>query len=636
MYGPGEYGYDNWQPPRQTAFTHGLGGESGIQNGQLMISTRDRSQAESRYYQEKALKDEADLREGRRQDWVQVRNSRAMADQKANEAANGGRTESFFTRPQSEANWAELNGPRGDGPSKYLPDWMKKYNTGETWQGFQAIGGAPSEASGLGFVGGEEGGGGGGGGGIPQGMREASYTKGSADPGGGYQPLISTESGGRIAEYKQQRDGSFSGQIINPYSAFNGEKWRQNTGQMQSTAGGFAGMPIGQQPSMGQQIGSPIPNVRNYGWDSTSGVEQDAFPAPYQMRGDYKSGRFENVTEEGYDNPINRPGEDDWMQTRHQPGTWTDLHTSQLPGDTEPVKLGGSEGTYDDSLPHPDELGADFRRPGEAPSGWNEGEEEGLPGTNDQIKQSINDRAESQMTGDDAKDREIESERQRSIKALEDYSKRGFLPGYRAEDGSHLPNEVSAYGNQRESGKIRRVGEPLVDAGSDIASGAKQIYGRAKDAVKQVFDFDGTQLNEDPRFENVRTNVRSDGKMSREKAMSAGEILNPRDQAALERFKMQQIMEQMQLPMKSQALGAENPQIAMGGGRRDFDEDFQSRTRHEFDPMEAGQIDAQMTGVQKSPRMDNDGRKIPMRPLTHRDVLAQFIERAINGRGGLV
>lgn len=610
VYDEYRYGnYSQWQPPRRSAFTSGMGGESGVYNGQLMISARDRSQAEARYYEEKAQRDEQMLRDGSRQDWIQVRNSRAMADQKKNEAANGGRTESFFTRPESEANWAELNGPRGDGPSKYLPRWMQAHNTGETWQGFQAAGaGTSGMGTELGFVGGDQGGGGGGfGGGLPSGMREASYTKGSADPGGGYQPLISTESGGRIAEYKQQRDGSFSGQIINPYSAFSGEQWRQNTGQMPSTAGGYAGLPTSQQ-----QPQQAIPNVRNYGWDSTSGVEQDNFPTPYQMRGDYASGRFENVTEDSYD----PAPADEWMQTRKGPSSWSDQY--QTPSGS--VRLTGTE-------PMSDELPLL-----EKPDDWDESDDEAPLSTGETIKESINNRAESQMTGNEAQDQEAELERQRTIKALDDYSKRGFLPGYRAEDGSRRPSDVSVYGNKRESGMVRRVGDALDDAGSSIASGAKQAFNRVKEGAGKVLDLYPPELSDDPRFTDVRTGVRQDGRMSRQEAMSNGEILSPRDQEAVERFKMEQILNQVDQHMKSSALAPENPRIAMEPhGRRDFDADFQSKTRHEFGPMEAGEIEAQMMGVKKSPRMDNDRRQVPMRPMTHRDVLAQYFGRALGG-----
>ncbi len=589
--------YSNWQPPRQTSFTHGLGGESGVQDGLLYISNRDRSRAESQYLDDKASREERRLREGGRQDYLQVKNLRDLANTKANEAATGGRSESMFQNPQSVANWAELNGATGNEVSKYLPHWMQQYNTGEKWGGFQA-GAAPL---------GEEGGGGD----LPSGIRESSYLTNN-----GQHELISNKAGGQLQRYSQDGTGAIrtAGMVNSPYSQMGGERYRA----AQSTAGGYAGLPTSQQPPpMAQQMGSSIPNIQRYGWDSTSGVEQDAFPTPFQMRGDYDSGRFENVTEDSYD-PA--PAQD-WMDTRKGPSSWSERHTSQLDG--APVDLGGME-PMSDELPPPVKLdGADE---------W-AGEDESDPlKTNDQIKNSINQRADSKMTGDPAKDQEAELERQATVKALDDYSKRGFLPGYRPEDGSRKPSDVSVYGNKRESGMVRRVGEPMVDAGSSIVSGAKQIAGRAKDAVKQVFDFDGTQLNEDPRFSDVRTNVRPDGRMSREEAMSNGQLLSPQEQEAVDRFKMEQILNQVDQHMKSSALAPqENPRIAMGG-RRDFDEDFQDRSgRHEFGPMEAGQIDAQMTGAKKSPRMDNDKRQLPMRPPTHKEVLAMYLQAALGG-----
>lgn len=587
--------WSQWQPTRQNAYTSGLGGSSGVQDGQLYISSGDRSRAEARYYEEKAQKDEDDYRQGRRQDYIQVQNSRATAKQKANEAANGGRTESMFTRPESEANWAELNGPKGDGPSKYLPEWMKRYNTGETWQGFQA-GAAPL-------------GGGEGGGELPSGIRESSYTT-----NGGRTELISNMPGGQIQRYNAMPDGSIrSGGMVNsPFTAFSGDQFRQQ----QSTAGGYAGLPTSQQPTP-QVVPQAVPNVRNYGWDSTGGVEQDAFPTPYQMRGDYASGRFENVTEDSYD----PAPPDEWMQTRKGPSSWSDQY--QTPAG--PVRLTGTE-PMSDELPPPDQL--------ERHDDWAEEDEDaGFASTNDQIKESVNQRAEGQATGDPTKDQEAELERQRTVKALDDYSKRGFLPGYRAEDGSRRPSDVSVYGNKRESGMVRRVGEPLVDVGSSIASGAKQIAGRTRDAAKQVFDFDGVQLNEDPRFTDVRTNVRSDGRMSRQEAMSNGDILTPQEQDAVEQFKLRQILDQVE-HLQSSALAPQNPRIAMdAGGRRDFNEDFNSTRTHDraTDPIRAGQIEAEMEGVKKSPRTGAKGDVPRSRPMTHRDVLAQYFSQALGG-----
>lgn len=586
--------WSQWQPTRQTGWSSGLGGSSGVQNGQLYISSGDRSRAEARYYEEKAQQDENDYRQGRRQDYIQVQNSRATAQQKANEAANGGRTESMFTRPESEANWAELNGPRGDGPSKYLPQWMQRYNTGERWGGFQA-GAAPL-------------GDGGGGGELPSGIRESSYTT-----NGGRTELISNAPGGQIQRYSQSPDGSIhsAGMVNSPFTAFSGDQFRQQ----QSTVGGYAGLPTSQQPAP-QMMPQAAPNVRNYGWDSTSGVEQDAFPTPYQMRGDYASGRFENVTEDSYD----PAPPDEWMQTRKGPSSWSDQY--QTP--TGPVRLTGTE-PMSDELPSPDQL--------ERHDDWvEEDEDTGFASTNDQIKESVNQRAESQMTGNEAQDQEAEIERQKTLKALDDYSKRGFLPGYRAEDGSRRPSDVSVYGNKRESGMVRRVGDALDDSGSSIASGAKQAFNRVKDGVGRVMDLYPPELSDDPRFTNVRTGVRQDGRMSRQEAMSNGEILSPRDQEAVERFKMEQILNQVDQHMKSSALAPENPRIAMDTGRRDFDEDFQSRTRpQKYNPEEEAMIEAGMSGAKRK-RVDPDHKRItPMRPMTHRDVLAQYFSQALGG-----
>lgn len=709
--------WSQWQPTRQTGWSSGLGGSSGVQNGQLYISSGDRSRAEARYYEEKAQQDENDYRQGRRQDYIQVQNSRATAQQKANEAANGGRTESMFTRPESEANWAELNGPRGDGPSKYLPQWMQRYNTGERWGGFQA-GAAPL-------------GDGGGGGELPSGIRESSYTT-----NGGRTELISNAPGGQIQRYSQSPDGSIhsAGMVNSQYSAFSGDAWRRDKGMMGGTAGGYAGLPTSQQPAP-QMMPQAAPNVRNYGWDSTSGVEQDAFPAPYQMRGDYNHGRFENVTEEGYGDV---PPPPQFMPTRHLPGIREDMHTSQLDG--SPVKLTGVEPTYDTSWQtklsaddeyrmrqelqqnnplhfNPDdpmsdydyrglwqdqqsgvpgsELGANghgtdkHKTPyhetfsneskyapggtlqgGDAPSWSKEGgnnvlkdsagrvvktesddelphpgkldgadewagedESDLPPSTNEQIKKSINDRAEAQSTGNEAQDQEAELERQKTLKALDDYSKRGFLPGYRAEDGSRRPSDVSVYGNKRESGMVRRVGDALDDSGSSIASGVKQAFNRVKEGAGKVLDLYPPELSEDPRFTDVRTNVRSDGRMSRQEAMSSGDILTPQEQDAVERFKLRQILDQVE-HLQSSALAPQNPRIAMdGGGRRDFNEDFNSTRTHDraTDPVRAGQIEAEMEGVKKSPRTGAKGDVPRQRPMTHRDVLAHYFSQALGG-----
>lgn len=341
--------YDDYYAPplRQNSFTHGLGGRSGVQDGQLMLSAAERSRAEAAYYDEEATKQEKRLREGERPDGIQVKNLRDLANQKASEAANGGRTESMLTRPESAADWSALNGVNGNGPAKYLPQWMQRHNTGETWGGFQAGGvGAGGMGNELGFVGGGDQGGGGGsaggaaGGSLPSGIRESSYLTNN-----GQHELIGNLPGGQMQRFNEMPDGSIrSGGMVNgQYSAFSGDAYRDDKSASGSRFN--QGLPMDAPPPYEVQQ-SRVPNVRDYGWDSTSGVEQDNWPTPWQMVRDYKHGKFENVTEDSYDPP---PAPTDWTPGNKLRSSWTDLHTSQLEGDTKPVELTGFEPEYDTS-----------------------------------------------------------------------------------------------------------------------------------------------------------------------------------------------------------------------------------------------------------------------------------------------
>lgn len=531
-----------------------------------------------------------------------------VEDRDARTLANRGQTGQDFARPAFEidAAMAELNEWRNQwgGKKAELSPRLQGLDRGQRMNSMSF--GLASSGMGQGSSAGVDDGGG-----LPSGIRESSYTT-----NGGNTELISNLPGGQLQRWAQDPSGMLhaAGKVNSQFTAFS------SPGQYrgQSTAGGFAGIPASQPQAPGM-MAPQAPRVQQYGGAGAnfypnvgtpqgygSGMSDvDAGP-PYQMMGDRKFGRMENITEDGYGVTDGAPDDENFEPT-------------------------------EDALPHPDEIDKDgdgVPDGTESRDDWDyseEGDDQDPRTTNQQIQEAVNNRAESQMTGNDTKDLEVEGERQRTLKALDDYSKRGFLPGYKPEDGAARPSELTAYGdaiNGKERTKgIRRVGSPMVDAAESVESGAKQIFGRAQDGLKKVFQLSPPELSQDDRFENVRTNVRSDGKMSREEAQAAGEILDEGAQKSLDAFKLKQFLEGIQ-QLQSQALGEQNPRIALGEA---FDKDFQSKTRHEFDPMEAGQIEAQMTGVKKSPRMDNDKRRVPMRPPTHREVLAQYLTRALAG-----
>lgn len=580
----------------QNSWTHGLGGETGYRDGKLYLSNRDRATYLSKGAREKADQAERDLKSGQRPDYLQVENLKAQAKEFEDEAATGGRSKTMLAQPTAEANWEDLN---GWGADKYMPRDQQRFNTGARWGGFQAAGNA-SDAAGITGIDYD--------GGAPSGMREASYSR------GGERPLISNASGGRIVEH-EYTPGGFQSRFANSgYSAFSGEAYRQDKGLMNGTAGGYAGI----QPPQQQQ--RPIPNIRNYGWDITSPT--DPYPTPMQMRGDYNHGRFENVTEDGYD-PVKPPT--DWTATRKQPGAFSQEFTSQLDG--SPVTLRGQEGVYDNTLPPPDKIAM--------PDDWNDEEDAAPKPELEQIKDSIANRAEQQESVADglkgskrlnalaaAADEQMMTER-----ALQDYIKKGFLPNYKPE-ASARPGEMSAYQNTRESGQIkRRQDSAAMDAISSLTSGGRQAVEGVKNFGKKVLDLYPPELKDDPRFSDVRTNVRRDGKMSRAEAKSAGEILSPKEQEAVEQYKQRQLIEELQVP-KSSALAQDN-RIAMDVNHAPIFEGeiIDKRNRHEFNPVGVGEIDAQMGMGGKSKREQAGPRK----PLTHRDLLARFLSSAMGG-----
>jgi hypothetical protein len=596
MYYQDEYSFQ--RPFQQQAYNNGRQGYTG--GG--MISQLDNARIESRLADDK-YRSGYEAFQGRNGDpnnapgWYQLQEMKAIKDRDDNIIANGGQTPQMFSRPQFEldsamANFNEMGNLWGNKKNDVnrVIDSIVPGLAGENRGQHMASMSFGLASGGMGQ--GSEGGGDPGS--YGSGIHESSYTTNN-----GQHELISNLAGGQLQRWAEDPNGGLhtAGMVNSPFTAFS----KPGQYQGQSTAGGFAGIPASQQPA---------PNVREYGAGGMggnfhpdvrtpmgygSGMSDVDTGSPYQMLGDRNFGRMENITEEGYG-----------------------------------VADGAPDDNYEpkeNDLPHPDELENDD---------WDEGAEgydQDLRSTNQQIKDSINNRAESQMTGNESKDLEVEGERQKALRALDDYSKKGFLPGYRPEDGSRPPSELSAYKNSRESGMIRRAGEPLEDAADSLKSGAKQLFNRATDGIKKVFQLSPPELSDDERFENVRKNVRFDGKMSRPEAQSAGEILTPKEQESLDNYKLQQMMNSIK-DLQSHALGSQNPQIANAFDDENADYMRGPNRHHEFGPMEAGQIEAQMSGTKKSPRMDNNKRQVtPMAPPTHKEVLAQYIMRSLMSGG---
>jgi hypothetical protein len=574
--------YDDWQPPRQTAFTHGLGGESGVQNGRLMISARDRSRAESQYFANKADQDEQALRNGDRQDYIQVKNARDLANTKANEAANGGRTESMFTRPQSEANWAELNGGANDGGvAKYLDPRMQKYNTGEKWGGFQG-GAAPIE---------EEGGGGGGGGGV----RESSYTTNN-----GQTELIANRPGGQLQRFNQDAMGGLhSGGMVNgQYSAFSGDAYRDDKSASgsrfnQQPTTGYANMPIPQQDNGIREYGS-FKNFQNVGTPQGFGsgmADTDNLPSPYQMVRNDHSGpnfpdggnQFQSMTDEQYDPDYRDPNGGTWGQDLTAP-------------DGKPVHLAGgmdAQPDWSNGYPFPEAQQQEAKK--------HEVDEDGLinpaslkhPDELSGVKEST----PTEYTGP--------------------VDTRGFPTAQAAEE--------AGYKYSPKTGKFEKTPELIP-------------IGKSKSAMSKIGDAAMGMLGntESGRLVKMAGQKAADfagGMMHRgEKAPGP---LDSGSARGLEQFMMQH-PQGGALPEMSpmSALPGDN-QIAMdGGGRRDFNEDFNSTRTHDraTGSMEAGRIEAEMSGTKRSPRMEKD-TKVKQRPMTHPDLVAMYLQHALGGMG---
>lgn len=190
-FGAANGGYSPYQP---NAWTSGGGGVTG--GG--MISSLDDALIKSRLLRMQADQAAADLRSGKRQDWIQVRDLEYSAKEAELQAANGGRTPSMFTQSQYAPEWMQYNqivknlGAMGVGVNlesiigEIAPSLLGQ-NTGQTWGGFQ------STPVGTSFGGGQNAG--------PDysGPATSNFSIGSSFAGGGYLPTLAAHTPGATA-----------------------------------------------------------------------------------------------------------------------------------------------------------------------------------------------------------------------------------------------------------------------------------------------------------------------------------------------------------------------------------------------------------------------------------------------------
>lgn len=183
-----------WQAPWQQAgaYTMGLGGYTG--NG--MISQLDYASVMANLMQQKYQSGYQAFQQGgfNAPGWYQLQELKAQADRFATIRANGGMTGQMFSRPQFEISSAMVDfnaaaqqwGGKIANVQQLLPAGM--INTGQQWMGFQAAGGAPSEASGIGITGT-----------VGPSLQQSSFSIGSSFAGGGYLPYLMPHTPGATA-----------------------------------------------------------------------------------------------------------------------------------------------------------------------------------------------------------------------------------------------------------------------------------------------------------------------------------------------------------------------------------------------------------------------------------------------------